>query len=325
MPFPREKTFKGSNLVMEPSRPAGVYRESRRPLYVNSLNESALGEAPRSTIWSCAFQQFDRPSLRPFLTLTDLHPHTLTFRQPAQPAALKRRRVDENILPTTVLPYEAKPLFAVVPFDRTDGFLGRPDAGLSLRGRAWLDAPLRRVRRRSGTCVHLDQFAGPSALGRFGPLRERPQGCRYALLPPDDCYDGLRCLRRARPWIARPPFGYSILGGVIVIEAAALRLTVVFVAAHSTSIGIRNNHQVSRSLRKPSQEGRPRKFAIRQEIRKPRRSHAIDNTQPGHRRDGTSTRPCSSQRPGRSAGGSCWRTAPTAPIAEIVAAEKKHR
>ena len=68
----------------------------------------------------------DRPSLRPFLTLTDLHPHTLTFRQPAQPASLERRRMDENILPTTILPYETKPLIGVVPFNRTDAFLSGP-------------------------------------------------------------------------------------------------------------------------------------------------------------------------------------------------------
>jgi len=78
-------------------------------------------------------QQFDRPSLQAFLTLTDLHPHALTFCQPAQPAALKRRRMDENILSAAILPYEAKPLFAVVPLDRTDAFLGRPDVGLPLR------------------------------------------------------------------------------------------------------------------------------------------------------------------------------------------------
>jgi hypothetical protein len=81
--------------------------------------------------------------------VTDLHPHTLTFRQIAQPTALERLRMDENILPTTILPYETEPLLGVVPFDRTDAFLGRPDAGLSLRGRAWMDAPLRRARRRS--------------------------------------------------------------------------------------------------------------------------------------------------------------------------------
>jgi hypothetical protein len=48
-------------------------------------------------------QEFDRPSLRPFLTLTDLHPHSLTFGQPNQPAALERRRMNEYILPSDIL------------------------------------------------------------------------------------------------------------------------------------------------------------------------------------------------------------------------------
>ena len=56
-----------------------------------------------------------------------------------------------------LLPYETKPLFGVVPFDRTDAFLGRPDARLSLRGRAWV--PLRRARRWGCTRVHFDQCA----------------------------------------------------------------------------------------------------------------------------------------------------------------------
>jgi hypothetical protein len=38
--------------------------------------------------------------------LTDLHPHTLTFRQPAHPAALERLCMDENILPTTITAFE---------------------------------------------------------------------------------------------------------------------------------------------------------------------------------------------------------------------------
>ena len=84
-------------------------------------------------IWSCAFQQLDRPSLQAFLTLTDLHPHALTFCQPAQPAALKGRRMDENILPATILSNEAKPLVAIVHFNRTDAFRGRPVIGLPLR------------------------------------------------------------------------------------------------------------------------------------------------------------------------------------------------
>jgi hypothetical protein len=64
------------------------------------------------------------------VTLTDLHSHALTFRQPAQSAALKRFRMDKNILPTIILLYETEPLMSVVPFNRTDAFLSRPDAGL---------------------------------------------------------------------------------------------------------------------------------------------------------------------------------------------------
>src|ERR1700758_4062260 len=178
--------------------------------------------------------------------------------------------MDENILPTTILPYETEPLMGVVPFDRTDAFLGRPDAGLSLRGWAWMDAPLRRARRRSWTCVHRNQFADLWTLQPLADsyldasaLRHAAVSCRLqhtdvhkclgstdqgdkpkpllGIEPFDDCFDRLRCLRHARPWTARPPFGYSILGGVIVIVTAALGLTVVFVAAHSTSIRIRNN------------------------------------------------------------------------------------
>ena len=65
----------------------------------------------------CSVKELDRPSLRALLTLTDLHSHTLTFRQPAQSAAVKRRRMDENILPTAILAYKAKSLIGVVPFD----------------------------------------------------------------------------------------------------------------------------------------------------------------------------------------------------------------
>ena len=147
------------------------------------------------------------------------------------------------------------------------------------RGRA----PLRRARHLSCTCVHLDHFGDLWALLPLADsdldasaLRHAAVSCCLqqtdvheclgstdhgdkpkALLgiePFDDCFDRLRCLRRARPWIARPPFGYSILGGVIVIVTAALWLTVVFVAAHSTSIANSQQHQMSRSLRGLSQE-----------------------------------------------------------------------
>src|SRR3981189_942484 len=64
-------------------------------------------------IWSCAFQQLDRPSLQAFLTLTDLHPHALTFCQPAQPAALKRRHMDETSFPPPSCPTKPNPLSAL--------------------------------------------------------------------------------------------------------------------------------------------------------------------------------------------------------------------
>ena len=78
-------------------------------------------------------QEFDRPSLQAFLTLTDLHLNPLAFCQPAQPAALKRRRMDEDVLPAAILSNEAKPLAGIVHFNRTDAFRGRPDTGLPLR------------------------------------------------------------------------------------------------------------------------------------------------------------------------------------------------
>ena len=80
-----------------------------------------------------SIQEFDRPSLQALLTLTDLHLHALTLCQPAQPAALKRRRMDENILPAAILSNEAKPLVGIVHFDRTDAFRRRPGTGLRLR------------------------------------------------------------------------------------------------------------------------------------------------------------------------------------------------
>src|SRR4029079_11835212 len=57
-------------------------------------------------------QEFDRPSLQAFLTLTDLHLNPLAFCQPAQPAALKRRRMDEA-LPLPSCPTKPNPLLAL--------------------------------------------------------------------------------------------------------------------------------------------------------------------------------------------------------------------
>ena len=54
-------------------------------------------------------QQLDRSGLGPFLTLTDLHPHTLTFRQLTQPAPIERRGMNEDILAAAVRRYETEP------------------------------------------------------------------------------------------------------------------------------------------------------------------------------------------------------------------------
>lgn len=86
-------------------------------------------------------QEFNCSGLRPFLTLPDLHPHTLAFCQRGQPAALERRGMDENILPTAILAYETNPLSAlyhltepmhssVVPMP---GCRGRPERGAERR------------------------------------------------------------------------------------------------------------------------------------------------------------------------------------------------
>jgi hypothetical protein len=62
-------------------------------------------------------QELDRSSLQPFLTLTDLHTYTLTFRQLIQPTAAARRRVDENILSAAILRYETKSFLEFVPLN----------------------------------------------------------------------------------------------------------------------------------------------------------------------------------------------------------------
>jgi hypothetical protein len=49
--------------------------------------------------------------------LTDLHPHTLTFRQLTQPAPIERRGMNEDILAAAVRRYETEPFFDIVPFD----------------------------------------------------------------------------------------------------------------------------------------------------------------------------------------------------------------
>ena len=143
-----------------------------------------------------------------------------------------------------------------------------------------MDTPLRRARRRNWACVQLHHIGDLRAFQPLADLylnasalRHAPVSCclqhtdvhkclgsthqgdkSKALLdiqPFDDCFDWL-CLRRARPWIARRPFGYSILKGVIVIVTAAFWFAVIFVAAHSTSGMTRNNNKYLASPRAQS-------------------------------------------------------------------------
>jgi hypothetical protein len=108
-----------------------------------------------------------------------LHPHTLTFRQIAQPTALERLRMDENILPTTILPYETEPLIGVVPFDRTEAFLGRPDAGLSMRGRAWMERASGEIRDRAHPALIRKVAAARASPGQRLGGRRRAQRAQH--------------------------------------------------------------------------------------------------------------------------------------------------
>jgi len=74
---------------------------------------------------AASVQQFDRSGLRPFLTVADLHSHTLTFRQLTQSAPIEGRGMNEDVLATAILRYETESLFDVVPFNRTETFLRR--------------------------------------------------------------------------------------------------------------------------------------------------------------------------------------------------------
>ena len=107
-------------------------------------------------------QQFDRSGLRPFLTLADLHPHTLTFGQLTQSAPIEGRGMNEDVLATTILRYETEPLFDIVPFDRTETFLCRS------RSWPWRGGTRRRTRslahHLSSTRVHLKDFGDLRAL-----------------------------------------------------------------------------------------------------------------------------------------------------------------
>ena len=109
-------------------------------------------------------QQFDRSGLRPFLTVADLHSHTLTFGQLTQSAPIEGRGMNEDVLATTILRYETEPLFDIVPFDRTETFLCRS------RSWPWRGGTRRRTRgladHLSSTGVHLKTSA---TCGPFGP------------------------------------------------------------------------------------------------------------------------------------------------------------
>ena len=72
------------------------------------------------------------------------HPHTLTLGQLIQSASIERRAMNEHVLATTILRYETKSFFDVVPFNRTETFLRR--------SRSW---PWRgRTRRRTPSLAH---------------------------------------------------------------------------------------------------------------------------------------------------------------------------
>jgi hypothetical protein len=61
--------------------------------------------------------------------------------------------------------------------------------------------------------------------------------------PLDSGFKRLRRLRCARPWIARPPFGRSVLRSVIVIVTTMFWLTIIFVAAHLMPVRIHDKKQ----------------------------------------------------------------------------------
>jgi hypothetical protein len=82
------------------------------------------------------------------LTLTDLHPHTLAFSQPAQPGAGKRRGVDEDILSPAILPDKTESFVGLVYFNGPNTFGGRAydlrsssRASLRRRVRTWIIWP----------------------------------------------------------------------------------------------------------------------------------------------------------------------------------------
>src|SRR4029077_21154473 len=111
---------------------------------------------------AASVQQFDRSGLRPFLTVADLHSHTLTFRQLTQSAPIEGRGMNEDVLATTILRYETKPLFDIVPFAQTETFLCR-SRSRPLRGGTRRRTPSL-AHYLSSTGVHLKDFGDLRAL-----------------------------------------------------------------------------------------------------------------------------------------------------------------
>ena len=77
-------------------------------------------------------------------------------------------------------PMKPNPLWALYHLTEPTHSSVGPMLGLSLRGRAWMDAPLRRARRRSWTCVHLDQFADLWTLQPLADLYFDASALRHA-------------------------------------------------------------------------------------------------------------------------------------------------
>jgi hypothetical protein len=145
-------------VLMQPSLKWMEQRERNSCFKVLALRAVGRRELGRS------IQELNRLSLRPFLTPTDLHAYTLTFRQTLQSAAIERRGMDKHILSTAILRYETESLFRVVPFDCADTFLCRPSVRVSLRGGTRRRTPLSPARHLSSTCVHVDDFRDLRAL-----------------------------------------------------------------------------------------------------------------------------------------------------------------
>src|SRR6185295_13884563 len=125
-------------------------------------------------------QRLDRSGLGPFLTLTDLHPHTLAFRQLSQPAPIECRCMNEDILATTILRCETEPFFDIVPLNRTETFLCRS------RSWPWRGGTRRRTpslaHHLSSTRVHLDDLGDLRALLPLADPDLQASPVRYAVV-----------------------------------------------------------------------------------------------------------------------------------------------